>query len=74
MAKEDKSKFYLNTDIWNNPEVVAASGYTIESLLKPLHDLACFIEDSLEPNRLEDFYLDQILDIKDNIGQWLIQV
>ena len=69
VAKEDSKKFYLNTDIWNNPNVVSASGYTIESLIKPLHDLACFIEDSLEPNRLEDFYLDQILTLKDKIGQ-----
>ena len=38
VAKEDSKKFYLNTDIWNNPNVVSASGYTIESLIKPLHD------------------------------------
>lgn len=29
----------------------------MEMLKKPLYDLGRFIEESLEPNRLEDFYL-----------------
>lgn len=67
MSKEDPNKYYLNTDIWNNAQIVSASGYTMEMMVKPLYDLACFIEDSLEPNRLEDFYLKQILTVKDII-------
>jgi hypothetical protein len=45
--------------------VVNASGYTMDMLIQPLYDLARFIEESLEPNRLEDFYLNQILEVKD---------
>lgn len=33
VAKEDKNKFYLNTEFWNTPDVVTASGYTIEMLM-----------------------------------------
>lgn len=45
--------------------MVTASGYTMSMLVMPLYDLARFIEESLEPNRLEDFYLAKILEIKD---------
>ena len=69
ISKEDKKKYYLNTDIWNNAKVVSITGYTIEMLVKPLYDLARFIEESLEPNRLEDFYLKQILTLKDNLNE-----
>ena len=54
---ENHKKFYLNTHIWNNVQVVNASGYSMDMLIQPLYDLARFIEESLEPNRLEDFYL-----------------
>jgi len=36
-------------------------------LKKPLYELASFIEDSLEPNRLEDFDLKNIKTLKDNL-------
>jgi len=37
----------------------------MEMLITPLYELGRFIEESLEPNRLEDFYLNQILEVKD---------
>ena len=66
-AKEDENKYYLNTEIWNNHKVVGITGYSIEMLKKPLYDLALFIEDSLEPNRLDKFYLENIKTLKNNI-------
>ena len=42
----------------------------MDMLIQPLYDLARFIEESLEPNRLEDFYLNQILEVKDILNNW----
>ena len=55
----------LNTDIWNNSEVVNLSGYSIEMIKQPLFDLSNFIKQNLTPNRLEGFNIDAIKDLKD---------
>lgn len=69
LSKDDPEKYILNTSIWNKLEVVHATGYSMSMLKRPLYDLAKFIEQNLEPNRLEAFYLDQILQIRDILDQ-----
>ena len=66
-AKENPKKYYLNTQIWSNAEVEKASGYKMAQLAEPLYDLSQFMEQTLEPNRLEDFHLEQITSIQENI-------
>ena len=44
--------------MWNNIKMVSASGLTIEMLRKPIHDLATFMRDNLEPDRMVGFDLD----------------
>jgi len=36
-------------------------------LKKPLYELSRFIEDNLEPNRLEDFVLENIKTLRDDL-------
>lgn len=55
----------LNTDIWNNPEIVSLTGYSIEMIKEPLYHLSNFIKQNLTPNRLEGFNIEAIKDLKD---------
>ena len=55
----------LNTDIWNNPEIVSLTGYSIEMVKEPLYHLSNFIKNNLTPNRLEGFNIEAIKDLKD---------
>jgi hypothetical protein len=41
--KDGMNQLLLANDIWNNPTVVAVSGYTIEMLVQPLSDMVGFI-------------------------------
>ena len=50
--KDGMNQLMLNTDIWNNPTVVAVAGYTMEMLVQPLSDMASFIRENLNPDRL----------------------
>lgn len=54
----------VNTDIWNNKRVSLLTGYTIEMLREPLHQLAEFIKSNLVPNHLQYFQLGNILGVK----------
>ena len=45
----------LNTQIWNNPLVVTASGYSIDALKECLIELCTFMSQSLAPDRLKGF-------------------
>jgi len=64
----------LNTDIWNNEQVVSVTGFCVTDLKACLHDLAEFISLNLSPNRLETFDLESIKtlepynDIPQNLG------
>ena len=50
----------FNTAIWNNPEIVKSTGYSIEFLKDVLYKLAMFIRINLTPDRLEGFNLEHI--------------
>ena len=54
------NQLLLNTDKWNNPTVVAVTGYTIEMLVQPLSAMAAFIRENLNPDRLEGFDIDSV--------------
>ena len=51
----------LNLDIWNNQTIHNLTGYSIEDLKKCLFDLATFISNNLQPNRLITFDINAIL-------------
>jgi hypothetical protein len=55
----------LNTDVWNNTEIVSLTGYSIEMIKEPLYHLSSFIKQNLTPNRLEGFNIEHIKDLKD---------
>ena len=44
--------------MWNNIKMVSTTGLTIEMLKEPIHDLATFMRENLDPDRLEGFDLD----------------
>ena len=48
----------LNMQMWNNIKMVSATDLTIEMLKEPIHDLATFMRDNLEPDRMEGFDLE----------------
>jgi hypothetical protein len=54
----------FNTSLWNRPKIVAVTGYSIEMLLEPLHRLAAFIRESLNPDRLHSFDIDNLQFVK----------
>ena len=64
----------LNTKIWNNEEVEENTGYSITDIKGCLSDLSEFISKHLSPNRLENFDIEAIKNLKsyseipDNIG------
>lgn len=55
----------MNTNMWNNPQVVGLTGYSISMIKEPLYELAKFIRENLTPDRLEGFDLEAIIEIKD---------
>ena len=65
-AKPTQRKIPLNTQIWSNLSVISQTGYSIEMIKDPLYLLAFFIQDNLQPNRLEGFDIDLVLKLKDN--------
>lgn len=44
---EGQPLLLLNTDIWNNKNILNLTGYDIEELSMPLYDLAVFIKKNL---------------------------
>ena len=58
--KDGMNQLLLDTNKWNNPTVVAVTGYTMEMLVKPLSDMAAFIRENLNPDRLEGFDIDSV--------------
>ena len=55
----------LNTNIWNNPDVVSVTNYSVSMIIEPLCVLANYIRENLTPDRLEGFDLEAIMEIKD---------
>ena len=67
--QQNKYKFFgysgtLNLDIWNNEEVTVITGYTISDIKECLFDLAEFISNNLNPNRLTFFDIKAIKSVK----------
>ena len=54
----------FNLDIWNNQDIHNLTGYSILDLNKCLFDLATFISNNLQPNRLISFDIKSILKAK----------
>jgi hypothetical protein len=50
----------LNTDFWNNDRVVSITGYKISELKHLIKELAMFIRNSLRPDHLAGFDLEEI--------------
>ena len=61
-----EQKINLNTSIWCNFEVISQTGYSIEMIKEPLYHLAFFIQENLQPNRLEGFDIEHVKTLKDN--------
>jgi hypothetical protein len=51
----------LNLEIWNNQNIHNLTGYSMEDIRKCLFDLATFISNNLQPNRLISFDINAIL-------------
>ena len=58
-------KKILNTEVWNNERVVSITGYKISELKHLLKELATFIRNSLRPDHLAGFDLEEIGSISD---------
>ena len=56
-SKMINGQIELNTDIWNNKIVHDLTTYSIEDIKYCLFDLCQFIAESLQPNRLADFWI-----------------
>jgi hypothetical protein len=50
----------LNTDFWNNERVVSITGYKISELKPLIKELSMFIRNSLRPDHLAGFDLEEI--------------
>ena len=59
--KNEDKLLRLNTDMWNNLKILSATGLTIETLRTPIYNLANFMCENLNPNKLGEFDLNQIL-------------
>lgn len=55
----------LNTDVWNNERVVSMTGYKMSQLKHLIKELGMFIRNSLRPDHLADFDLEEIDSISD---------
>jgi hypothetical protein len=60
-------KIPLNTSIWKNYKVITSTGYSIEMIKEPMYLLGIFIQENLQPNRLEGFDVDSIKQLKDSL-------
>lgn len=60
-----ESMLLINTDIWNNSNIAAVTGYTIEMLKQALFELSMFIRNNLSPDRLAGFDIDSVLEETD---------
>jgi hypothetical protein len=63
-CKQSNGKLEMNLDIWNNQYVHNITGYSIDNLKQCLLDLAMFISDNLQPDRLDSFDVQSILTTK----------
>lgn len=59
----------MNTDIWNNQNMTAVTGYTIQMLRQALFELSMFIRNNLSPDRLAGFDLDSVLLVEDRLKE-----
>mmetsp|Transcript_2689 Transcript_2689/g.4531 ORF Transcript_2689/g.4531 Transcript_2689/m.4531 type:complete len:410 (+) Transcript_2689:474-1703(+) len=58
-------KINMNTKIWTNFKVISQAGFSIEMIREPLYHLAFFIQENLQPNRLEGFDIESVKTLKD---------
>lgn len=61
-GEEKTQMLTFNTEIWNNIKVANLTGYSIEMLKEPLYLLSNFIDENLNPRRLEGFNLEALKD------------
>jgi hypothetical protein len=54
----------MNTMVWNNEHVHTLSLYSIDEIKGCLHELAMFICNNLQPNRLEGFDIESVLELQ----------
>ena len=59
-CKINNGKSDLNLEFWNNQYVHYLTGYSIVDLRVCLYELAMFIRDNLQPDRLESFEVNSI--------------
>ena len=73
--KEDAAQSYvLNTDIWNNKDVLSLTQYGIEDIKDALYDLAKFVSENLIPNKLKYFEIEGIKDVKNFKSGWAYEL
>ena len=65
--QRSSDKRILNTNVWNNFLVSSQTGFSMEMLKPCLFDLARFIEEYLEPNKLKYFDIDAIKQLKNKL-------
>ena len=54
----------LNTQLWNNADVLKSTGYTIEMIKEPLYLMTQCLKEGSKPNQLEDFNVELIKGVK----------
>jgi hypothetical protein len=64
-GSNNEALLLINTDIWNNSNIAAVTGYTIEMLKQALFELSMFIRNNLSPDRLAGFDIDSVLEVTD---------
>ena len=64
-GQNNEALLLINTDIWNNQNIAAVTGYTIEMLKQALFELSMFIRNNLSPDRLAGFDIDSVLEVTD---------
>jgi hypothetical protein len=63
-CNKKNSKYELNLEFWNTPDIHKLTGYSIEDIKQCLFELCSFIIEDLLPNRLEKFYITNIIKAK----------
>ena len=68
-SKNQKPLLRVNTQVWNNQQVLEVTGITYKALKQCLYELANYIRESLTPDRLYGFDLETILEADDFLIQ-----
>ena len=54
----------FNLEIWNNKRVRRLTGYSIDDIKECLYDISIFISQNLQPDRLRNFNIENIMTVK----------